>query len=315
MRAKACWSDSTSNSRKSFPDHSSHSRISLVYGQVAVPYSSRLGIYESLHRIAKSVINRRLNFLNARNVIGAHDQRKIRETSTNNFSAVIAQQRNSEHSALAGLLQRHNNISGTAARGNRHCDVIHLSVSDELSQKNQFGSHIVGDGGDICWLHRERNRGYRPVPCRWHYTIERPIVGVRCGTAVAKNDQFAPALDSLGHGDRRVTDSFCLFVCDALAQTRIIARLHLNRCGDFGHRVNGLLLVFAEEGIQKSRAAHLMTHFAMLEKDVHALPERVIQNLDHFLMYEGILFARRYRVKALRTRQGKCHCLAFLRAF
>src|ERR1700688_3832000 len=95
----------------------------------------------------------------------------------------------------------------------------------------------------------------------------------------------------------------------------VVAGLHLNGRGNFGHHVNRLLLVFAEEGIQKSGVAYLMTHFVMLEKDVYALPQRVIQNLDHFLMYERILFAGCYRVEPMWTGQRKCHGLAFLSAF
>src|ERR1700730_3378508 len=96
---------------------------------------------------------------------------------------------------------------------------------------------------------------------------------------------------------------------------RVIARLHLNGGGHFSHRVNRLLFVFAEEGIQKSGVAYLMTHLVMLEKYVHALPQRVIQNLNHFLMYEGILFTGWNCVEPSRTGPCKCHRMALLRPF
>src|ERR1700731_2032160 len=102
MRSRAALSASTSYSTKSLRFHSSQSRISLVCGQRAVPKSSSLGMFafldaQDLQQLAHDMINRSLHFLNARNVIAVHDDRKIRESLAFNFAAIVAEERDGQH--------------------------------------------------------------------------------------------------------------------------------------------------------------------------------------------------------------------------
>src|SRR5579863_9177644 len=117
MRSRASRSASTSYSVKSFPFHSSHSRISLVYGHPAVPKSSRVGMTKALQCFAHQVIYRRLYLLNTRDVVGPDGQRKIREPPTNDFATVITEQGHGQHISLACLFKRHDDIFGSAAGG------------------------------------------------------------------------------------------------------------------------------------------------------------------------------------------------------
>ena len=50
----------------------------------------------------------------------------------------------------------------------------------------------------------------------------------------------------------------------------------------------GLLLLLPKKRIKKTGLADVVAQFAMLEKDVHGFPKRVIQDLDHLLMHERI---------------------------
>ena len=56
----------------------------------------------------------------------------------------------------------------------------------------------------------------------------------------------------------------------------------------FRHDFAGLLFLLPKKRIEKLRGTDVVAEFAMLEKDVHRLPERVIENLDQFLMHEGV---------------------------
>ena len=78
-----------------------------------------------------------------------------------------------------------------------------------------------------------------------------------------------------------------------------------NRCGDLIHDIAHVLLLFAEKRIEESGIADVMPQFAMLEEDVHGFPERVIENLDQFLMDEWILDRRLERVGTARPGSAK----------
>ena len=52
-----------------------------------------------------------------------------------------------------------------------------------------------------------------------------------------------------------------------------------------------------------------MAQFAMLEEDVHRLPQRVIQNLDHLLVHERILRGGIERVGAFHAGKSERHCI------
>ena len=64
-----------------------------------------LGTAQRLQSFANHVIGGRLHFLNARDVIGADDQRKVSQAAPQNLAAVIAEQRHGEQSALCELLR------------------------------------------------------------------------------------------------------------------------------------------------------------------------------------------------------------------
>src|ERR1700741_3027296 len=133
--SRAAGSASTSYSTKSVPFHSSHSRISCVYWHVLVPKSSSIA-GKRLQRFTNHVIHRGLNFLNPGNVIGMHDERKIRQPSPLDFAAIVAEQSHRQQVAFAGLFKRHQYISRAPARGNCDGHIVGLIVRMHRPLKN-----------------------------------------------------------------------------------------------------------------------------------------------------------------------------------
>ena len=101
------------------------------------------------------MIDRRLHFLNARNVVAADDQREISQAAAQDFAAVIAEQRNGEQPTFARLFERHHDVARSAAGGNSNSHILGPRVCNQLAQEYHFGADIVGDGADIGRFHRE----------------------------------------------------------------------------------------------------------------------------------------------------------------
>src|SRR5271163_1855989 len=110
MRRRASGSASTSYSAKSEPFHSSHSRISCVWGQRAAPKSSSLATNENLQGFADDVVDRGLHFLNARDVIARNHDGKIGQGPTLDFAAIVSEQRDGEQTTLARLFKGHDDV-------------------------------------------------------------------------------------------------------------------------------------------------------------------------------------------------------------
>src|SRR5882724_8242519 len=111
MRPRAIGSASTSYSMNSLRFHSSQSRISEVWGQRAVPKSSSLDTAQDLQRFAHHVINRRLGFLDAGDVVTADDYREIGQCLAFDFAAIVAQKPDRQHVPLARFLQCHDDVA------------------------------------------------------------------------------------------------------------------------------------------------------------------------------------------------------------
>ena len=91
------------------------------------------------------MVNRSLNFLDARNVVAAHDQREVGQSAAQDFAAVVAEQRDGEQVALARFFKRHDDVARAAAGGDSDGDVFGPRLRDELAQKDELGADVVGD--------------------------------------------------------------------------------------------------------------------------------------------------------------------------
>src|ERR1700747_635144 len=83
--------------------------------------------------------------------------------------------------------------------------------------------------------------------------------------------------------------------------------LHPNRSSDIIHDSFRLLLLLSQEGIEKFSLPDILAKFAMFEENVHCLPKRVTQDLDHLLMHESVLTQWLKRIPALGSRQREGH--------
>src|ERR1700689_2848362 len=164
IRWRAAGSASTSYSTKSLRFHSSQSRISPVWGQRAAPKSSSLAtgvdplilrvlvqgaLVQHLQRFADHVIDAGLYFLNAWDVIAIHHHGKVGEALAPDFTAVVAEQRDGQHVALARFFERHDDVARAAAGGNGDRYIFGASLRDQLAKKNCVGANVVGDCGDV----------------------------------------------------------------------------------------------------------------------------------------------------------------------
>ena len=132
--------------------------------------------------------------------------------------------------------------------------------------------------------------------------VDGPIVGVGGRSAISKNDQLAAAADALCNRGSGIADLFRFLVRHLRAQLRVVSHFHSDGIGHLGDHVASRLLLAPKKRIEKSGLADVVTQLAMLEEDVHRLPERVIENLDQFLLDEWIGVRRRNRCKNLRGR-------------
>src|SRR6202034_2830001 len=106
---------------------------------------------------------------------------------------------------------------------------------------------------------------------------------------------------------RGVTDLLGFVPRDLRAQLGIIANLHQDGRCYFGHNIASSLLFSTEKWIKESGVAHLKAQFAVLEKNVYRLPERVIEDLDHLLVHERVLGSSIHGIGTFNTRQSKGH--------
>ena len=82
------------------------------------------------------MVDRGLHFLDPRNVVGAHNHRKIAEIAPQDFAAVVAEKRDSQKPTFAGFSESEDDVARTAAGGNADGDIVWLGLRDELAKEN-----------------------------------------------------------------------------------------------------------------------------------------------------------------------------------
>src|SRR5262249_27067146 len=128
------------------------------------------------------------------------------------FATVITKERHRQQLALAGLFHRHDDVARAAAGRNSDSDVFRASLCDELAQKNDFHTYVIRDGADICRLKRKRHSGNWSKAFWGHDAIEHPVIGMGGGTAVAKDNHLAAALQLPMNCCDSLANLLCLLV-------------------------------------------------------------------------------------------------------
>ena len=172
------------------------------------------------------MVNRSLNLLNSRNVITAHDHRKINQTPAQNFSAIVAEQGDGQQVSFAGFFQGHNDVARASAGGYPDCYILWPSLGNQLPQEYDFGSDIIGDGRNVGRLQGERDRRNGMIAGRRKYAVQGPVIGIGRRSAVAENDQLAAAPQTFVNGERRIADLLRLLFRDLSAKPGVIVHFH-----------------------------------------------------------------------------------------
>src|SRR5208283_2874398 len=98
-----------------------------------------------------------------------------------------------------------------------------------------------------------------------------------------------------------VRDLLGLFLCKLGAQQGVVMHLHLDRSGHVFDNVGCFLFLVSEEWVEKFGLSNVLPQLAVFKKHMHGFPERVVENLDDFLMNEWVLCDRPKRVPAMGT--------------
>ncbi len=99
---------------------------------------------------------------------------------------------------------------------------------------------------------------------------------------------FPPRRKRSSNGQRSVADCSLSFPCHLCAH--IVSSWAFIRMEDrdICNQVGGSLFFLPKKRIEKLGFAHVVPEFAVLEENMHRLPERMVQNFDHLLMHERI---------------------------
>ncbi len=133
------------------------------------------------------------------------------------------------------------------------------------------------------------------VSGRRKHAVDGPVVGVGRRSAIAEQDEFAAALQTLMHRHRRAADLLGLLV----APPARAASRHRELSSGSRRQLRASrssVPCFSVPGTDRGTpTAHVVPELAVLEEDVHCLPQRVVEHLDHLLVHEGILGRDRAR--------------------
>jgi hypothetical protein len=114
---------------------------------------------QRLQVLADDVVDGRLHFLDAGDVVGMNDQGEVCQLSPYNFAAVVTHQREGGQATFARLLEGRDDVARTAAGGDSYRNVFGPRLGDELAQEDNLNSHIVGNARQVGRLERKGNRG------------------------------------------------------------------------------------------------------------------------------------------------------------
>ena len=181
-----------------------------------------------------------------------------------------------------------------------------LRVRDQLAQENDVGADVVGDGGDVGRLQRERDRRDGPISLGGAtQSIIQSLASV-ADPPLPKRISFPPR--SRRSCDRRARVAQCASASSPrhlVAERRVIGHLHPDRRGDPSTQRRRDLPLTAKKRIEEASVADVVAKLATLEEDVHRLPQRVVQDLENLLVDEGIVGGRDQWRTTLRAPGGR----------
>ncbi len=176
------------------------------------------------------------------------------------------------------------------------------ATSDDLTHEDQLEADVVADRRDRRGFARERDRRNRRQRTRLD-AVEDEIGRVGRRSAVAECEDATAAREPLADRPRGPRDSAGLACRDLFAQRDPVACLRDDRARDVGDDARGVLSLDAEIGVQETRRADVVTHRIVLEEYVHALVQRVAEDLEDLLVHVHVVGRGSEAVVGLRPRQ------------
>ncbi len=234
-----------------------------------------------------------LRLLDAGYVLRARHHDVVGKALRAHPSPVVSDHRDCQQPTAAGLAERLDHVAGVARRGQREQRVAAQAVGDHLPGEDRIHADVVRDRGQDPGVLGEVYR--RPAAARGSRSAEVGDGVHRVGgrTAVAEREQLASVLEAgaqiLGRAHQHVAivgERLC-------AQRADIACLQQGRARDVLDDGLELALALGQERVQEARGAgvvHLAgvsarEQAAVLEEDVHELPEHVIERLHELLAH------------------------------
>src|SRR5215210_6278635 len=200
---------------------------------------------------AKYVVDGSLDFLDARYVVRADDNRVVSQTLAQDPTPVVAHDADRQQAPFSGFGERGEYVGRAPARRDTDRDVLGPRVGDELAGEDRLRTDIVGYGRNVGRLGRQGDRRNRTQALRWVHTVRDKVVRVRGRSAVSENDQLSAPLQPFGDGSGRLGDGVGLRFGGRGAQAVHLLHLLEHRTLHLTYDLFEWLLALAKEGIEE----------------------------------------------------------------
>ena len=218
--------------------------------------------------------------------------------------AVVAHERDRRQAAPARLAQRLEHAARRAAGGQREQRVAAAAVGDDLAGEHRVGPDVVGDRGEDRRVLAEVERRVRRPAAQRRAEVGHDVHRVGRRAAVAERQQAPAAVErrraarAAAASERGVAGGQRL-----LAQRADLLGLHQDGAAHVGEHGVEVVLALGQERVEEGRGAGVvplprlaaLEQAAVLEEDVHELPQHVVERLHELLGDERVLGRRRER--------------------
>jgi hypothetical protein len=155
---------------------------------------------EDVHQLPEDVVGGGVHLLHDAGVVRAGHERMRDRARGGDRAAVPAGQRDREQPEPVGRLQRPQDVGTVAVGRDPEGDVVRSGQQPQLMGEDLVEAEVPGHAGHGRRVGRERERGQRPLADddRVH-ELDREVLGVGGGPAVAEHDQLAAAREPHRH--------------------------------------------------------------------------------------------------------------------
>src|SRR6202042_2729270 len=110
---------------------------------------------QRLQCLAQHVICGCLHLLNARNIVTANNDWMVCQSTAIDLPTIVTKKRHSKQTAFARPFECHHDVARAAAGRDADRYILRLRLREELAQKNDLYSYIVGERSNVGRFHGE----------------------------------------------------------------------------------------------------------------------------------------------------------------